>query len=1029
MAVDYTKAAVSKGEIYRKWGEIKEVTKGKGAKADNVMINTSPDFAVLGNTIHPEAGVPFKILGKRLLQKFKNPFYQDGDELSESSKALNYKASNEAFEQLLQEQEQVNKMIGNDKQFADVGSTQYQQQAYGGEVPRYASGGKSYYEGGRVSEDDGLPLGKIGGGVGGGIGALIAGAMGKHYWDKYNVGDRIRNRWHNGSWDDPNNPSGMAAKEAEKEIEIRKAILGGGGEHVRKYPYFATQGIDVARKWYPNADIESEFNALYPEYDWGEEPNPFAQVAAQAPANVYGGYVPRYAQGGKKEEEERGNPMLPMLGLGAGSGFAVSRLYDYINSPAEPKKPKKTTAKPEDKSHAKGRDLEPQRPGSEAVNVKTNYRRMPDGTISEVPPPSDTDSYNPIYDPVGKPWDVDEEEYEDLRKPPIPNQAPIIKVTDSRLKDFPKKTYGTGPSPIVQSPFVRRVTLDDIPEKTWELNGEHDHMKPGIGAEFIGQDPYEGLDDIPEFAKPKPTLPLVGMTPKNAQGGQVPRYAQGGDIGDSDQLSPEEYAMLTAPTMETGDEASYPQTAEVSVGGSIPRYQPAMAQAYMPAQQVPQPEMESYQEATPEDYANISGMQAIQAANGAMIPRYSAGGSPADRIRMENEMAKQRLNQQQPKQSLDWSPVAEGLGNLNTGGYGLIDLLFRNKNNQVDLNDRYYSTLINALQQQAASAGDAGSVPMIPSMAPPKEPPMPEKESDIDPMFITSFPNPMAGVVGKALLDKLKTTDNERADALERLASRRREAGKAGSSAERAAMILEARRQYSKDMEAAGRATSESNKETRAEYARTMAAIGESESSKAMEAAKHNVEEKTRVDDLNARRHAAYRQMVASRNYAYEQEKRAWENQERMNSYTNSMNAYNANQAANASRNQFLMQIAGLNAERDRAHMLHNYQLNTEHANRNKAWWKVLGSLGLGLGGAGLGAAIGGPAGAIGGFGAGMGLGRLLKHGGEVKRYNSGNGYRSRNADIEDMAREYQMEEYRRIRDHSRPLQYKNPFK
>ncbi|BAX03443.1 hypothetical protein [Azobacteroides phage ProJPt-Bp1] len=141
MAVDYTKAAVSKGEIYRKWGEIKKVTKGHGATADNVMVNTSPDFAVLGNTIHPLYGVPFKTLGERLYRRFNNPFYQDGDELSESSKALNHKVVNEEFDKLLQQQEQVNQMEGNNKQFADVSSTQYQQNAYGGAVPRYAQGG------------------------------------------------------------------------------------------------------------------------------------------------------------------------------------------------------------------------------------------------------------------------------------------------------------------------------------------------------------------------------------------------------------------------------------------------------------------------------------------------------------------------------------------------------------------------------------------------------------------------------------------------------------------------------------------------------------------------------------------------------------------------------------------------------------------------------------------------------------------------------------------------------------------------
>lgn len=181
--VDRTKAAVSNGEIVRKDGELQEVKKGKGDKADDVLMATSGDFAVLGNSIDPEYGVPYKTLGKALLKTY-NKAYKHGDMVSDKTQEINNKNMNEMVNYLLARQEAVNAMTGKGEQYQNTDKTVYKQ-AYGGQVQRYAHGGTDWsavgsgaLAGSTAGAQIGSFIGPVGGIVGAGLGALAGGGLG-----------------------------------------------------------------------------------------------------------------------------------------------------------------------------------------------------------------------------------------------------------------------------------------------------------------------------------------------------------------------------------------------------------------------------------------------------------------------------------------------------------------------------------------------------------------------------------------------------------------------------------------------------------------------------------------------------------------------------------------------------------------------------------------------------------------------------------------------------------------------------------
>ncbi|BAX03444.1 hypothetical protein [Azobacteroides phage ProJPt-Bp1] len=354
------------------------------------------------------------------------------------------------------------------------------------------------------------------------------------------------------------------------------------------------------------------------------------------------------------------------------------------------------------------------------------------------------------------------------------------------------------------------------------------------------------------------------------------------------------------------------------------------------------------------------------------IRRYATGGSaavPASGT-LEAIAAASAAADKATAKGGSWGDFANTAAQtVNSSGVSISDMirnLFR-KRPTVGANDYYYKVMEEALRGSLAKAQSGRGADLLP----PTKPQDIEAEPDIDPAYMTSERNNMTGVVAKALMDKIKDTDSERSDALERLASRRREAGRAGDAPTRLAMILEAQRQYGNEMKGARAAADASNRDTRAEFARTMAAIGDADSAKAMEASRHNIEEKTRVDDLNARRHAAHRQARSAQNYAYEQEKRAFNNQQRMDEY-------NRSKESDALR----LQLAELHGRRGQ-----EADLAKEMAkeNRWKSWRTWLKLLGMGAG-----ATIGGMTGGVAGAGLGLSLGSVLKHGGSVRRYSKG---------------------------------------
>lgn len=137
--VDMTKAAVSNGEVVRKNGNLEIVKKGKGEKADDVLMSTSGDFAVLGNTVDPEYGVPYKTIGKAL-KKAYDKSYIHGDSVSDKTQEMNNDNMNQMVNGLLQRQQAVNDYMGNTQDYQNTDNTVYKQ-AYGGTVCRYGNGG------------------------------------------------------------------------------------------------------------------------------------------------------------------------------------------------------------------------------------------------------------------------------------------------------------------------------------------------------------------------------------------------------------------------------------------------------------------------------------------------------------------------------------------------------------------------------------------------------------------------------------------------------------------------------------------------------------------------------------------------------------------------------------------------------------------------------------------------------------------------------------------------------------------------
>lgn len=176
--VDMTKAAVSHGEIIRKNGNLEEVKKGKGAKSDDVLMSTSGDFAVLGNSVDPEYGVPYKTLGKALMKTY-NKSYKHGDMVSDKTQEINNKNMNAMVNYLLDRQEMVNNATGKGQQYQNTNDTVYKQ-SYGGTVQRYSDGGalsaaSGALGGGMTGAQLGSTFGPWGTVIGGGLGAIGGG--------------------------------------------------------------------------------------------------------------------------------------------------------------------------------------------------------------------------------------------------------------------------------------------------------------------------------------------------------------------------------------------------------------------------------------------------------------------------------------------------------------------------------------------------------------------------------------------------------------------------------------------------------------------------------------------------------------------------------------------------------------------------------------------------------------------------------------------------------------------------------------
>ncbi len=159
MAIDKTRAAVSKDEIIRKNGKLEKVKVGTGARSDDVLMGTSQDFAVLGNTYDPEWGVQYKSLGDTLMKTYKKE-YLTNDAIGNRTQEINDQNMNNYFDQFLQRQQEVNQSQGKGQQeYQDVNNTTVKQ-ADGGMVARYGYGGSPWH-----FAELGGGIGAMGGGI------------------------------------------------------------------------------------------------------------------------------------------------------------------------------------------------------------------------------------------------------------------------------------------------------------------------------------------------------------------------------------------------------------------------------------------------------------------------------------------------------------------------------------------------------------------------------------------------------------------------------------------------------------------------------------------------------------------------------------------------------------------------------------------------------------------------------------------------------------------------------------------------
>ncbi len=329
MAVDMTRAAVSRNEIIRKNGKLEKVTAGTGNRADDVLMATSDDFAVLGNTYDPEWGVQFKSLGDTLRKTYKKE-YLSHDAIGNKTEELNDQNMNNYFDQFLQRQQKVNQMQGKgQQQFQDTDNI-VAQQAYGGAVPRYGIGGyigsgaagigsmlaltnafRRGAQGNKMTEDPQIP----GSAAAAALLAALSGGLG--------VGQYMRNH------------AGISAKELadyiarnpyaainlpEEEEDSNSSSSSGSGIGRRVSPGF--RGV-ASRDSYSGGENNKADGWFMRKFRGGKDISPEASSDEPAPNNdseyhsddglANGGYAPRFDVGGALGF---GIPSAALLGLG-----------------------------------------------------------------------------------------------------------------------------------------------------------------------------------------------------------------------------------------------------------------------------------------------------------------------------------------------------------------------------------------------------------------------------------------------------------------------------------------------------------------------------------------------------------------------------------------------------------------------------------------------------------------------------------------------------------------------------------------